>query len=59
MWIYPYDVNNVDGIRDLYAHIIAETNGVDVLVKTAGTVGGVQRSWAMQPSFWLQQRLTI
>ena len=59
MWIYPYDVNNVDGIRDLYAHIIAETNGVDVLVKTAGTVGGAQRIWAMQPSFWLQQRLTI
>jgi NAD(P)-dependent dehydrogenase (short-subunit alcohol dehydrogenase family) len=42
VWIYPYDVNNVDGIRDLYAHIIAETNGVDVLVNNAGGTKRVQ-----------------
>ncbi|UCH22331.1 MAG: SDR family oxidoreductase [Deltaproteobacteria bacterium] len=36
IWTYPYDMNNVDGIHDIYAGILADTGGIDVLVNNAG-----------------------
>jgi len=51
VWIFPYDVNNVDGIRDLYAHIVAETNGVDILVNNAGGTKRV-RAEAITANDW-------
>jgi gluconate 5-dehydrogenase len=36
IWTYPYDMNNVDGIHDIYACIIADTGSIDVLVNNAG-----------------------
>ena len=37
VWTFPFDVENVEGIEDLFESIVAETNGIDILVNCAGT----------------------
>ncbi len=34
---FPFDVENVEGIEDLFESIVAETKGIDILVNCAGT----------------------
>ena len=36
IWTYPYDMNNIDGIKDYYARIVEDTGGIDVLINNAG-----------------------
>ncbi|UCC98801.1 MAG: SDR family oxidoreductase [Phycisphaerales bacterium] len=37
VWIFPFDMENVDRIEDLFESIVATTKGVDILVNCAGT----------------------
>lgn len=36
VWIYPFDMSQVDQIGDLYTQIVKDTGGVDILVNNAG-----------------------
>jgi len=36
VWIYSFDMGNTDQISDLFAQIVKDTGGVDVLVNNAG-----------------------
>lgn len=37
VWTFPFDLKNIEGIEGLFANIVSETNGVDILVNCAGT----------------------
>ncbi|UCF90378.1 MAG: SDR family oxidoreductase [Desulfobacterales bacterium] len=36
VWIYSFDMSQVDAIADLYSRIVADTGGIDILVNNAG-----------------------
>jgi 2-deoxy-D-gluconate 3-dehydrogenase len=36
IWLFPFDMGQVDGIDELYARITAETGGIDILINNAG-----------------------
>jgi gluconate 5-dehydrogenase len=36
IWLFPFDMGQVDGIAELYARITAETGGIDILINNAG-----------------------
>lgn len=35
-WAFPFDLENIDEIETLFENIIAQTNGIDILVNCAG-----------------------
>jgi gluconate 5-dehydrogenase len=37
-WSFPFDLENIEGINDFFASIVAETKGIDILVNSAGTI---------------------
>jgi len=37
VWTFPFDLEHIEGIRDLFKDIIAETKTIDILVNCAGT----------------------
>ena len=37
VWTFPFDLKNIESIESLFANVVSETNGVDILVNCAGT----------------------
>jgi len=37
VWAFSFDLANIEEIRNLFEHIVAETRGIDILVNCAGT----------------------
>jgi gluconate 5-dehydrogenase len=37
VWTFPFDLKNIESIKSLFANVVSETNGVDILVNCAGT----------------------
>jgi len=37
VWTFPFDLKNIESIEGLFANIVSETKGIDILVNCAGT----------------------
>ncbi len=37
VWTFPFDLQNIEGIKNLFNEITAQTKGIDILVNCAGT----------------------